>query len=349
MIRPRIWFDLSNSPHIHLFSPLIRSLEGEMEVIITSRPLANTVALLDLHGFRHTVVGRHYGKGLLAKASGYPVRVNDLRLFLKGRGVDVAVSHSSFHSPLVARLVGARSLYLNDNEHALGNLPSFAFADVIMVPECFAERSLRRQGARLGKVIRYPGVKEGIYLSALAPELEAARAGRRAGPRPRIYCRPEPATAQYYRGGDHVLDDLIAGLLPHADVTVLARGVDQAGHYRDGRFDGATVVEGALDLTRIVSDCDLFIGAGGTMTREMAVLGIPTVSVYRDQLLAVDRYLIDVGCLVHQPGLSVTEAVSRALAGPSRSARGVLEEGRRAAALLEGTVRGMCGREARSA
>jgi predicted glycosyltransferase len=53
-------------------------------------------------------------------------------------------------------------------------------------------------------------------------------------------------------------------------------------HYQDPKFAGVRVVTTALDIADIAPDCDLFIGAGGTMTREMAVLGIPTISVYQD-------------------------------------------------------------------
>lgn len=53
----------------------------------------------------------------------------------------------------------------------------------------------------------------------------------------------------------------------------------------------------------------MFIGAGGTMTREMAVLGIPTISVYQDELLDVDRYLLEVGAFSHKPQLTAAEAL----------------------------------------
>ena len=74
----KIWFDISNSPHVNLFAAMIRDLMHEHEVIITCRPLANTVDLLDLHKFEYTVVGRHYGGKLFSKLSGYPVRVFQL-------------------------------------------------------------------------------------------------------------------------------------------------------------------------------------------------------------------------------------------------------------------------------
>ena len=40
------------------------------------------------------------------------------------------------------------------------------------------------------------------------------------------------------------------------------------------------------------------------MTREAAVLGIPTISVYQGELLAVDRYLIDQGHMIHKNTLT---------------------------------------------
>ena len=102
----RVWFDLSNSPHINLFAKMIRDLESDgHEVVITCRPLANTIDLLELHGFRYEIVGVHYGGRLSAKIFGFPIRVWQLWKYLKGKNIDVAISQSSFHSPITARLL----------------------------------------------------------------------------------------------------------------------------------------------------------------------------------------------------------------------------------------------------
>ena len=308
----KIWFDLSNSPHINMFAAMIRELQREHEVIITCRPLANTVDLLDLHKFQYTIVGRHYGKQFANKVLGYPVRVWELMRFLRPHGIDVAISQSSFHSPLVAKLLGVRSIYMNDNEHALGNVPSFIFASRIMVPEFLSPAALSRQWASPRKVLRYPGVKEGLYLWELQVRLQNITPPLNPGmPRARksIYVRPEPWAAQYYQGSTNFLDDLLAGLQDQADVTLLPRGRDQAQHYRTARFAGLRIIDTALDIADIAPDCNLFIGAGGTMTREMAVLGIPTISVYQDELLAVDRFLLEQKAFAHIPKLSAGQAL----------------------------------------
>ncbi|WP_273028148.1 DUF354 domain-containing protein [Massilia timonae] len=335
----KIWFDLSNSPHINMFRTMIRDLQRSHEVIVTSRPLANTEDLLRMHRIPHTTVGVHYGRSLIGKACGFPIRVAQLVRFLRRRGVEVAVSQSSFHSPVVARLLGIRSVYLNDNEHAAGNVPAFACADRIMVPEFLSAQNLRRQGARLAKVERYPGVKEGIYLWEYAQRRASPPRSPHLQAPPRIYVRPEPWTAQYYRGPRNFLDDVIGALQHRASVTVLPRSREQYQHYAGAAFKACRTLSGVIDIDAIAGDCDLFIGAGGTMTREMAVLGVPTISVYQDALLDVDRYLIAEGACAHLPALTAQDALdylaSRERAGPNA---GLLAKGRAAYDMIKHEV-----------
>lgn len=331
----RIWFEIANSPHINMFAALIRELEREHEVLITCRPLSNTVDLLDLHGFKYTIVGVHYGGKLSAKFLGFPVRVMQLRNFLDGRQIDVGISQSSFPSPVASRLLGVPCIYMNDNEHAMGNIPAFVCATTIMVPEFLGMEKLKRQWANPKKVVRYPGVKEGIYLWELAERLpEKSLKSRRV-----VYVRPEPWLAQYYKGRRRFLDELLLGLKRHVDIVLLPRDKEQGRHYESPGFSGVSVASRALDIADIAPHCDLFIGAGGTMTREMAVLGIPTISVYQDELLDVDRYLLAAGTFVHQPELTAAGALqyldSISHRPPNRE---LLEKGRAAYEMVKSVI-----------
>jgi uncharacterized protein len=293
----KIWFDISNSPHINLFSSLIRDLMQEHEVIITCRPLANTVDLLDLHKFKYTIVGKHYGGKLSSKLFGYPVRVWQLVKFLKKQKLDIGITQSTFTSSIAARLSGIPFIYMNDNEHAMGNIPSFIFASVILIPEFLSRKKVHKQLAKDSKIIQYPGVKEGIYLwNALIPNSEDDQKI--------IYVRPEPWIAQYYKGALNFMDDMLLFLKDKARVVLLPRGKEQALHYEQDKFKGIVVLNKPLTLEEIAGKCRLFIGAGGTMTREMAVLGIPTISVYQDVLLDVDEFLIKQNMMIHKPDLT---------------------------------------------
>lgn len=300
----KIWFDISNSPHINMFAYMISELKKDHQVVVTCRPLANTIDLLNLHNIEHTVIGKHYGAGFLNKILGFPIRVWQLFKFLKNESIDVAISQSSFHSPVVSRLLKVRSIYMNDNEHAMGNIPAFICASTIMVPEFLSLDKLKKQYADPKKIIFYPGVKEGIYLWELHKRLVEVESNKKT-----VFVRLEPWTAQYYKGEKFFLDQVLLELAEHVDVVLLPRGSEQAQHYVKEKFFKIKVVTGAIDLAEIAPSCSLFIGAGGTMTREMAVLGIPTISVYQDELLDVDSYLLSIGAFVHMPNITAKEAL----------------------------------------
>ena len=335
----KIWIDLTNSPHVNFFDRMIKELLLNHEVLITCRPLANTIELLELSGFSYHIVGTHYGQSTIKKMLGFSIRSGQLYIFLKNKGIDVAASHSSFYSPLVSKLLGIRCIYLNDNEYAAGNKISFAFADKIMVPEFLDIKKVKKQWARETKIIKYPGVKEGIYLWSYEPAIYNNIADGKS--KKRIFIRPEPWTAQYYKGKRNFIDGLLLGIKDKYKTILLPRGKVQEEYYRQDKFCGITVPDKSITLIEIMSNCDLFIGAGGTMTREAAVLGIPTISIYQDDLLDVDNYLIDNGFMIHKKDVDSEFVVNFLNKIKKRSPdKELLQKGKEAYELIKNEVLG---------
>ena len=77
----RAWIDVSNSPQVPFFRPLIALLhERGHDVSVTTREYAQTTELLSLHGIAHEVVGpRHGGAGAFGKARAMGGRLRALR------------------------------------------------------------------------------------------------------------------------------------------------------------------------------------------------------------------------------------------------------------------------------
>ena len=335
----KIWIDLTNSPHVNFFDHMIRELQKNHEVLLTCRPLANTIELLDLSGFFYHVIGKHYGQSSLKKALGFIIRISQLYKFLRKIDIDVAISHSSFYSPVVSKLLGIRCIYLNDNEHAQGNKISFIFANKVMVPEFLGIEKVIKQGAKKEKIIRYPGVKEGVYLWSYNPV--PGNNGGNPKRNKRIFIRPEPWTAQYYKGERNFIDELLISLKDKYKIILLPRGKVQEEHYRQKKFCDIIIPEKSVSLNEIMSNCNLFIGAGGTMTREAAVLGIPTISIYQDELLDVDNYLIKKGCMIHNKDLDAADVVEYLEKTEKRPPDNeLLEKGKAAYDLIKHTILG---------
>lgn len=297
----KIWIDLTNSPHINFFKNFINHWkEDGNEIIITCRDLANTIDLIELNNWEYENIGGHAGKNSLKKLLYFPKRVNLLRKFLVSKKPDIGISHSSFYSPVTAKLLGIPSIYLNDNEHASGNYLAFSFATRVLLPECLMDRSAKSKWKMFAKIDFYPGIKEGIYLSQEKYQLPKDRSKIKK----RIFIRPEPWTAQYYDGSMFFFDNLLKECKMDFEIILLPRGQKQAEYYQAEQYNGITIQSKSLSLNEIVTTCDLFIGAGGTMTREIAFLGIPTISIYQAELLEVDRYLIKNNYMLHEPKLT---------------------------------------------
>lgn len=284
----KIWIDLTNSPHINFFKPFIAKWKTEgNEIIITTRNLSNTIDLIKQNNLDYIEIGKHAGKNILKKLLYFPRRVILLQKFLKKIKPDIGISQSSFYSPLVGKLTGIPTIYLNDNEHAKGNLIAFRFASLNMIPELLRAHAESKRWHKKYKLDYYPGIKEGIYLSQSIVKYQNKQKTKQ------IFIRLEPWTAQYYKGKNDFMDELILQLKDNNSITILPRSTEQAKHYQTDKFKGVQVAEKPIPLEEIVSKCDLFIGAGGSMTRELAYLGLRTISVYQDALLEVDKYLIN--------------------------------------------------------
>lgn len=329
----KVWFDLTNSPHVSYFKQLINELTEEgHEVIVTTRPLGNTIQLLDLHGIKYKIIGTHYGKSSLKKIFGFPIRIFQLFQYLKKNKPDIAIAQASYYSPVVARLLKIYSIYTNDNEHAKGNLPAFICSNKIFIPEFLDKKNIKSIFFSLKKVTNYPGVKEGIYLWSKYINYSFLNTKREF-----IYIRLEPNLAQYYNGGENFLDKLIIELKENHNVVIIPRDRNQAKHYFLDIFKGVHVLDSPESFEVIASKCKLFIGAGGTMTREMAVIGIPTISVYQDNLLKVDQYLVDNMYMQHIPNLTLKD-INLALQSKNSINKELLLKGELAYNLLKSSI-----------
>ena len=62
--------------------------------------------------------------------------------------------------------------------------------------------------------------------------------------------------------------------------------------------------EHVIDAIPLMQAASVFIGGGGTMTAEAALLGIPVISYYPGETTFVDRFLITYGLVerLHDPG-----------------------------------------------
>jgi uncharacterized protein len=298
----KVWIDMSNSPHPLLFAPVAARLESDgHEVMVTARDNAQTVELTRERWPDAEVIGGPAPPGRVAKARTLARRIAKLRGWARSRRPDVALSHNSYSHIAAARALRLPSVTAMDYEFQPANNIAFRLADAILLPEAVPDAVVRRQGARERKTVRYGGLKEEIYLGDFSPDesvLAALGIAREPGAA-LVVARTPPTGATYHQFDNPLFLDVLRALdsQAHVRTVVLPRRADQRDELLGLGLSRLTVPERAVETRSLMWYADLVIGAGGTMTREAALLGTPTLSVYAGRVPAVDRWLEERGML----------------------------------------------------
>jgi len=298
----RVWIDMTNSPHVPFFRPLVRLLEERgHEVSVSARDFAQTLELLTDAGIAHEVVGPpHGGAGRAGKIAAMASRLRALRSWASKRGFDVALSHASHELPLAARSLRIPSAYAYDYEfartqHTLGSRA----ATRVVAPEAIPQERLDRLGAHARKTRRYPGLKEEYYLSGLVPDVGVL--DRLGLDRSRVVAvvRTPPEVSLYHRHGNPLFTEVIErlGRDDGVQAVVLPRTTAQRTALLAAELPSLVVPEHAVDAQSLVALADLVVSAGGTMNREAVALGTPVWTTFAGQMGAVDEGLIAEGRL----------------------------------------------------
>jgi uncharacterized protein len=296
----RVWVDITNSPHVLFFRPLIRMLEADgHDVSITAREYAQTLELLEQHGLAHEVVGpRHGGAGVLGKARALVGRLPALRRFAKTRSFDLALAHGSHELTLAARSLGIPSATAHDYEFAtLQHQLGLRAATRVVFPEAIPAERLARLGARPPKLARYPGIKEEYYLADFEPDPAAIDGIDPA--KVLAVVRTPPDMSLYHRHGNPIFAAVLERLGDDESVhaVVLPRTSEQSESIRGLGLPALHVPEQAVDAPSLVALADLTVSAGGTMNREAAALGTPAYTTFTGHVGAVDEELMRQGRL----------------------------------------------------
>ena len=292
----RLWIDLANSPHVPFFKALTKRFEAHgHEIEITARELAETIPLAQAAGLAPVVVGAHGGRAVRKKAGSIASRAWALAAWARPRKFDLAISHNSYSQILAARLIGVKTITMMDYEHQPANHLAFRFASRVIVPASFPAERLRRYGARVGKVRRYHGTKEDVYLADFQPDPSFSARLCELGVKPDnvlVLMRPPAHDALYHRFQNTLFDEALTTLQAREDVQMilLPRNETQRAAY-SGR-ERVIVPSTPLDGANLIAASDLVISAGGTINREAAALGVPAASIYAGQWAAVDEELV---------------------------------------------------------
>ncbi len=274
-----LWIDITNAPHVQLFRRFIKKRSDE--VIVTARSFHNLEAMLQREGIEYTLVGSHGGESKKSKLVESANRVSKLAELISQKGVEAAIAKHSVELPRVAYGLGIPVIQVVDNEHAENQNRLFlSLCSKIIIPDALDKDKLLAQGASPEKIRTFNGLCEYEHVKNFEPD-EAALGDLE--PEGYVVIRSSAQYAAYFNSDDKT-QEVIDGLAKiGCKVAVMPRG--------DETYKNAVNIRNGDSLS-LIYFAKAMVGGGGTMNRESAFLGTPTISYYPQELLGVDKFLI---------------------------------------------------------
>jgi predicted glycosyltransferase len=226
------------------------------------------------------------------------------------------------------------AITMADYEYQPANHLSFRLARTVVLPDAIPLNAVRGFGVTSAKLVSYPGFKEDVTLSSFTPDPGFRASLGVSDTTPLVVLRPPPEGALYHRKGNPGFRALLP-MLASTGAEILVTPRTQSQGEELAREPRIRVLRETVSGADLLWQADLVIGAGGTMTREAAVLGTPSITIFSGRLAAVDEALIRSGRLRHVAhvgelaGLTVDRLPERTWMGDGSAARsmaGLLEE-----------------------
>ena len=288
-MKKKIWFDITNVPHVSFFLPIIRKYENEFDIIFSLRDFAETKSLFEKRiGKEYIEVGQHKGGSKLRKILGVVERI-----FLLNKQIpyfDVKISVGGDASCIIAKLRGKLSVTFDDNEKA-PNWRYAPFSDLAFWPKVVPQQKLRKQFFKKN-LYQYNGYKEDFYLANYEPNpsfLEQLPFEHY------IVVRPENIKANYVEGRQSIVPELLKELDAAGYNILFLPRYESDKDYAAG-IKNIYVPKEAVNGLDACYYADAILTGAGTMAREAACLGVPSVSFFAGaHLLAVDQSMVDAG------------------------------------------------------
>ena len=292
----KIWFDILTPKQLLFFEPIIQRLKKNHTVLCTSRKYNQVTDLAKIRKQKLVIIGKHGGvkkhDKLDASLSRSKLLVRKISKFLP----DITLSSCSPEAARVSYGLGIPHICFSDSPHATAVMKlSLPYANKLLIPWIIPKSDFKNMGIKPKNIIQYKTIdaaqitKQKVFLSC-GTDINSREW------RTILIRTPEEEAAYSSKQSD------IVGIIKKikkdflgCHITVLTRYKKQAELLKKKFSKSAQnkfqIVSKVVDGKKMLLNSDVFVGSGGTMTAESALLGVPTIS-YNAIPNRIEDYLV---------------------------------------------------------
>ncbi|MGE0243125.1 MAG: DUF354 domain-containing protein [Nitrososphaeraceae archaeon] len=307
----RIWFDILTPKQIMFFKYFVERLKKDNhDILCTGREYREAKELALLKKINIKSIGKHGGDNKFEKLNASTERAYLLSEIINSFNPNLTVSFSSPEAARVSFGLGIKHFIFNDSPHATAVAKlTIPLVDRLFCPWVIPFKEWTKFGLEKDKITRYRALDPIVWVKKELENINNQEVikmkkslnieeGKKV-----ILIRPEEIKASYIadkklKNSIEVIEKIVNNFSSKYNILILARYKDQIDFYKE-RFEkkiGTKVIETVTDGMLLLRIADLFIGAGGTMSAEAALIGKPVISITPINF-HVENYLIKTGLI----------------------------------------------------
>ena len=301
----RVWLDILTPKQANFLGELQRRLEAAgIKTFLTTREYREVNELIQIRGMKATQVGRHGGQRLRDKLVESSNRVSALAKIVAEQDIDEAISFSSPEAARVAFGLKIPHYCVSDSPHAEAvSKLTIPLSVKLFTPWVIPVPAWTRYGIKPRDLIRYRALDPMAWLPHYKGDSKTLDSLKLDASKPIILIRTPEEYASYLSDRNEAITSKVADTIAKlvdvngstSQIVVLPR-YDVQGELFAKRFGNHVIVpEHVVDAISLMRVSSVFLGGGGTMTAEAALLGVPVISYYPGEPTFVERFLINYG------------------------------------------------------
>jgi len=273
----KIWYDACTGKHTRYGVAIGKRLrKAGHEFIFTTREHPDTIPLAKLLGEKPIVIGKYNPSTLFSRLEESAERVILFSKLFKDSQPDIAIAHQSVELCRTAFGLGIPIILTADTPHALAvNRLTIPFAHTVVVSEALPRSFAKGYCAR--NIVTFKGVDEVAWIKGFKP---AKMSGLK---KPLIVLRQMETKAAYAQGKQDAAQTMAQKLGQLGNVHLIER------YNGEGKTFGEKPA--FEDSVSLVANADLVVSHGGTIAREAALLGVPSIAISNMAKTNVNTYL----------------------------------------------------------
>ena len=276
---------------------MIRRLQKNNKLLCTSRNYREVIELTKIRGINLVFVGKHGGSDKTSKLNASITRMNSLLSIVKKFNPELTVSFCSPEASRISYGLGIHHIAFCDSPHAEAVMKlSIPLIQRLLVPWIIPKKEFTKYGISEEKISQYKAIDASVIVK------ERSKKDIKFNfllKKKTILIRPEESEAAYVSDNGNRVTKIIHEItkeFTNCNIVILGRYIPQINKLKR-EFGGKIIMMNkVVDGKNILKFVDVFIGSGGTMTAEAALMGIPTIS-YDAIPNYIEQYLVKNGLI----------------------------------------------------